>query len=83
MGWDNHNNTHCPCYQCEDRKPGTGCHDRCERFLAWKKKQDERNANERKMNGVDIMSDAKKKAIWRKKRYGRQGGRMSSRDTNN
>ena len=63
--------SNCPCYGCEDRQPGTGCHDRCERYKAWKGKEDEKKKARREESAVVPMSDAKRKAIWRSKRYGR------------
>ena len=74
--WRSKNNG-CPCYLCEKRKPGTGCHDKCEEFKAWKAGQEELKAEERKQHGVNTMSDAKRKALARKavrvKRYGHGG----------
>lgn len=62
----------CPCRGCTDRQPGTGCHDRCERFQAWRKKLDERNKKERQFHqSNDTMSEDKKKHLWRSKRYSR------------
>lgn len=65
----------CPCRTCTaetGRHPG--CHDHCEdRYIPWKKKLDERNEAERKiLKRRDIMSDAKKKEVWRNRRYSRQ-----------
>ena len=61
-----------PCKHCE--KKGCGAyHNRCPDYLAWRKELDERNEAERQYNrNNDTMSEAKKKAVWRSKRYSRQ-----------
>lgn len=75
MAWNRTNNNGCPCKDCQDRQPGTGCHDRCEKFQAWRKKLDERNEEERReRNSCDVMSDAKKKAMWKKQNWKRRYG---------
>lgn len=61
----------CPCKGCDDRQPGTGCHDKCERYKMWKEKEDEKKAMMRKDYDAVPMSDAKRKAIWQSQRYGR------------
>lgn len=73
----------CPCKGCEERKPGTGCHDRCDRYKAWKKKVDDRNEAERKdRERFDVMSDANKKRMWKKQswKYQNAGGRSHNGD---
>ena len=40
-------NGNCPCQGCEERQPGTGCHDRCGKFREWRAKVDKRNEAER------------------------------------
>lgn len=67
----NVNSSECPCCGCKDRKPGTGCHDRCEQYLKWKKDLTERNKSVHLRN-VNYMSDQKQRAIWRSQRYSRR-----------
>lgn len=63
--------TDCPCNGCEDRAPGTGCHDTCKKFWKWRlnylmrKQEDDRN-------NTNTMSDHLKHFIWRSRRYGRR-----------
>jgi len=62
----------CPCERmCPDRTPE--CHGQCGKYKAWRKKMDafleEKN---QRQNAQDTMSDAKKKAIWRKMRNSRK-----------
>ena len=70
-GWRGHDNG-CPCNGCEERQPGTGCHDRCAKFREWHDLQEKKKQVKREKDGVVAMSDAKRKAIWRSQRYGRQ-----------
>lgn len=75
MDFNRENNHGCPCMGCTKetgRRPG--CHDHCEdRYLPWRKELDARNEAERKRHrNNDTMSEAKKKAVWRSKRYSRQ-----------
>jgi len=65
----------CPCNGCtKETGRYPGCHDHCEdRYIPWRKELDAKNEAERKQNQMkDIMSDAKKKAVWRNRRYSRQ-----------
>jgi hypothetical protein len=63
--------TPCPCKDCEDRT--VTCHGVCGRYQEWKKTETEKKEEINRMNGSkDTMSDAKKRAIWRKLRYSRQ-----------
>lgn len=57
-----------PCHGCTERKPGTGCHDRCERFGEWRNVVQKINKAEQAMN-PDIMSEASKRELWRRNRY--------------
>lgn len=72
MDFDKANRSNCPCRDC----PGKGCgayHNQCPDYLKWRKELDERNEAERKYHkSNDTMSDAKRKANWRSKRYSRQ-----------
>ena len=68
--WGGYDNG-CPCKGCTERKPGTGCHDRCEQFKAWKEKEEKKKEAKREAESTVIISDAKRKAIWRSQRYGR------------
>lgn len=70
MSFNRENSSGCPCRGCPDRQPGTGCHDRCERFKAWRVKVDKKNEAERAYHqSNDTMSESKKREMWRKKRY--------------
>ena len=40
-----------PCKGCEDRF--VGCHQRCEKYISWKAKYDERTAQIRKQKEID------------------------------
>lgn len=61
----------CPCKGC-DRRTVT-CHGVCREYQDWKKEVEARNAaRNAEMKRLDTMSNAKKKAIWRKLRYSRQ-----------
>ena len=72
MDFNRENSHECPCRRC----PKKGCgsyHDVCAEFRKWRKKIDERNDAERiRHRNNDTMSEAKKKAVWRSKRYSRQ-----------
>lgn len=62
----------CPCKRaCPERTPE--CHGQCERYTEWRKKRDASlvEKNQRQAS-KDVMSYAKKKAIWRKMRRSRQ-----------
>lgn len=62
----------CPCERsCPDRTPE--CHGQCDRYNQWRKKKDA--ALEEKairQAGKDVMSETKKRAIWKKMRRSRQ-----------
>ena len=61
-----------PCKHCPDKGCGA-YHNRCPDYIAWRKALDEKNEAERRYHqSNDTMSDAKKKANWRSKRYSRQ-----------
>ena len=71
------NRTHsngCPCHKdCLDRTADPNCHGYCELYLGWKDEQEKINEAERlRHRNNDTMSDAKRKAMWRSKRYSRQ-----------
>lgn len=60
----------CPCKKaCADRH--AECHGSCERYREWRKKKDE-ELEQRNLLNVEPMSDAKKRAVWRKMRNSRQ-----------
>ena len=62
----------CPCKRaCPDRTPE--CHGKCGKYLEWRERQD-RKLDEKNKRQIekDIMSDAKKRAIWKKMRNSRQ-----------
>lgn len=65
--------TGCPCKGCTDRVPDPKCHGTCEKYKAWREELDKRNEAERTYHkSQDTMSDAKKRALWKSKRYQRQ-----------
>ena len=73
MSINRSNSNVCPCQGCHDRVPDPNCHGTCERYKAWRAKLDTINEAERKHHqNNDTMSDAKKKAVWRSRRYSRQ-----------
>ena len=53
-----------PCHGCTKRKPGTGCHDRCEEYKAFRKELDELN---RKMHLEAEYHHMKKDIVTRTK----------------
>lgn len=62
----------CPCERtCPDRN--AECHGKCPKYLDWRGKQDIKleEKNQRHI-ASDTMSEAKKRAIWRKMRGSRQ-----------
>lgn len=62
----------CPCERsCPDRTPE--CHGKCEKYGKWREKRDKMldEKNKRQIE-KDVMSEAKKRAIWRKMRKSRQ-----------
>lgn len=62
----------CPCERtCPDRN--AECHGKCPKYLDWRGKQDIKlvEKNQRHI-ASDTMSEAKKRAIWRKLRSTRQ-----------
>ena len=69
MGWKDERDNKCPCKGCDKREPGTGCHDRCEAYQKWKASEQELKEEAKRLNGINTMSDAKKKALWRAARY--------------
>ena len=72
MRFDKKNKSDCPYYGCIQRVPEPRCHTTCQRYKAWKIKQEEKNEEARKKKGDFAMSDAKRKAIWRKQRYSKR-----------
>ena len=72
MDFSKANKTNCPCRNCPDKGCGA-YHNKCEKYVGWKKKMDELNDAERTYRQRnDTMSEAKKKSLWRSKRYSRQ-----------
>lgn len=75
MDFNMENSHGCPCDGCtEETGRHPGCHDHCEdRYKPWRKKLDEKNEAKRKYEESNYtMSDDKKRALWRSKRYSRQ-----------
>ena len=72
MAFNGMMNSDCPCVRdCLERTEE--CHGKCERYLVWRAKRDEEN--KARFVGKEygaVMSDAKKRAIWRKMRSSRQ-----------
>ena len=70
MNFNRDSSNGCPCRDCERRTDS--CHGACHDYGGWKAEQDEKNRKLREQRGVNAMSDAKRKAIWRKTRYSRR-----------
>ena len=72
MDFNRESSHKCPCKTCPDK----GCgiyHDSCPKYTEWRSMVDAKNKAERQRHqNNDTMSDAKKKASWRSKRYSRQ-----------
>ena len=78
-GFNKGRNTGCPCQFCEIHT--VTCHVVCEKYNGWKKQKEEENQAKRAANNrYDTMSDAKKKAIWRKMRYNRRGPKNTHKE---
>ena len=62
----------CPCERaCPGRH--AECHGKCERYIEWRKKKNEELEKKNQLQiASDTMSEAKKRAIWRKLRNSRQ-----------
>lgn len=70
MQFNRTKNKDVPCSECQDRD--AECHARCEKYREWRAELDRKNAERRKEpHPSDLISDAKKRAIWRKSRYSR------------
>lgn len=65
-------NTGCPCVrECPDRCET--CHVHCEKYNQWKKKRDEMKQAEQDCNReFFVMSDSRRRKIWKMHRYSRQ-----------
>lgn len=69
----------CPCKTCDIHT--VTCHVVCTKYNDWKKKKEEEKlAREAVYKRYDTMSDAKKKAIWRKMRYDRRGPKNTHKE---
>lgn len=72
MGWNRSNCGACPCRECAPPKREPGCHDRCPEFMEWRREIEAmREAERREQESRDTMSDAKKRVLWRKRRFSR------------
>ena len=73
IGFNRNNCYHCPCKGCVERVAEPNCHGACERYKEWRAKIDDINKAERvRHQSNDTMSEAKKRHVWRSKRYSRQ-----------
>lgn len=73
MTFNRGNSNNCPCKECPDRVPDPNCHGTCERYKAWRAKMDRIAEAERKRHkNNDTMSEAKRRSLWKGKRYSRQ-----------
>lgn len=70
----------CPCKKdCPDRNDV--CHGKCRKYLDWRDIQDAKLDEKNKRHiASDTMSEAKKRAIWRKLRSTRQVRYNKGRD---
>ena len=72
MDFNRESSHSCPCKACENKGCGS-YHDVCPEYQKWRALVDARNEAERKRHrNNDTMSEAKKKAVWKSKRYSRQ-----------
>lgn len=69
MDWKKTRDNGCPCKGCKKREPGTGCHDRCEEYQRWKEAERKLKEEEKRVHGINTMSDTKRKAIWKASLY--------------
>ena len=65
MSFNRDNSNGCPCKDCDHRVPEPRCHMTCKDYLEWRKQVDIRSEKERACK-LNVMSDAKKHAIWKK-----------------
>ena len=68
------NSNGCPCgKECPDRQVEPNCHGYCERYLKWRAGIDKLNDAERtRHKNNDTISEAKRRSLWKGKRYQRQ-----------
>ena len=72
MDFNRDNGHGCPCKGCPDKGCGS-YHDICPEYKEFRAAIDRRNEAERKhRQSNDTMSEAKRRAVWRSKRYSRQ-----------
>ena len=69
MAFNRENTKQPPCMGCSERHEG--CHGKCGRYKAWREMLDSIRQARQDAN-IDIMSEAKKKKIWRNNRYSRK-----------
>jgi hypothetical protein len=74
IGWNRNNtNKDCPCKHCVEPKRHVGCRSTCPEWKPWRDEMDrKRDESKAKSVSMDTMSTAKKKALWKKQRYGKQ-----------
>lgn len=70
MDFNRSNGHKCPCRECPEKGCGAK-HNTCEKYKAWRSALDDIN-KERQKDYMNNMSDAKKRAIWKNKRYSRR-----------
>lgn len=69
----------CPCKDCDIHT--VTCHVVCQKYGQWKKeKEEEKKAREADRQRFNTMSDAKKKAIWKKMRYAQRGPKNNHKE---
>lgn len=68
----NNRNCDCPCNGCEPPKRHVGCKSDCPEWEPWLKVKEARDKAEREREAGTIISDSKRKEIWRRQRYCRQ-----------
>lgn len=77
MHFNRENTTNCPCKECEF----SGCgarHSTCKAYAEWRKKVDAKSKAERDYYAsANVMSEAKKRILWKRKRYSNYRGNVS------
>lgn len=82
MAFNRANSNGCPCKECGERVAEPNCHMTCGKYIAWQGKMGSIKEAERKHHeSNDTMSDAKKRALWKSKRYSRQQTYLRKIDT--
>jgi len=74
MAFNRENSCGCPCDGCMDRVVEPNCHMICKPYLEWKERM-QASADAKRHDRMDVISEAKKRQIWRARRYSRQNNK--------